>query len=46
MARSKSALPKNWSIGDLLKHFGGIAPERIRIDPARQGDGAPRYRTR
>jgi len=34
MARSKSVLPKNWSMGDVLKHFGGIAPERIRIDPA------------
>lgn len=34
MARSKSALPKNWSMGDLLKHFGGISPDRIRLDPA------------
>ena len=33
MARSKSLLPKEWSIADLLKHFGGIAPERIRLDP-------------
>ena len=33
MARSKSAWPKGWSMGDLLKHFGGIAPERIRLDP-------------
>ncbi len=33
MARSKSVLPKNWSMGDLLKHFGGISPNRIRVDP-------------
>jgi len=33
MARSKSVLPRDWNLGDLLKHFGGIAPERIRVDP-------------
>ena len=33
MARSKTILPRTWSMGDLLKHFGGIAPERIRVDP-------------
>jgi Uma2 family endonuclease len=32
MARSKSLLPKEWSIADLLKHFG-VRPERIRLDP-------------
>ncbi|HVS37089.1 MAG TPA: Uma2 family endonuclease [Gemmataceae bacterium] len=33
MARAKSVLPKNWSLGDLLKHFGEISPERIRLRP-------------
>ena len=33
MARSRSVLPENWSMADLLKHFGGIAPERIRLHP-------------
>ena len=33
MARSKSLLPKDWTMDDLLKHFGGIAPKRIRVDP-------------
>ena len=33
MARSKSVLPEDWTMGDLLKHFGGIAPERIRLNP-------------
>lgn len=33
MARSKSVLPKEWTLADLLKHFGGIAPERIRVNP-------------
>jgi Uma2 family endonuclease len=33
MARSKTILPRTWSMADLLKHFGGIAPERIRVDP-------------
>ena len=32
MARSKSVLPKEWSIADLLKHFG-VPAERIRLDP-------------
>jgi Uma2 family endonuclease len=42
MARSKSVLPENWNLADLLKHFGGIAPERIRLKPypgtARESD--------
>jgi Uma2 family endonuclease len=34
MARSRNALPATWTIGDLLKHFGGISPRRIRLRPA------------
>src|SRR6516164_4182051 len=33
-AKTRTNLPKNWSLADLLKHFGGIAPERIRMHPA------------
>src|SRR5450755_2965482 len=33
MARSKSVLPDDWTMGDLLKHFGGIPPERVRLKP-------------
>ena len=33
MARSKTTFPPTWNMGDLLKHFGGIAPERIRLKP-------------
>jgi Uma2 family endonuclease len=34
MSRSRNALPATWTIGDLLKHFGGISPRRIRLHPA------------
>jgi Uma2 family endonuclease len=34
MARSKNALPTTWTMADLLKHFGGISPRRIRLHPA------------
>ncbi len=34
MARSRNTLPATWTIGDLLKHFGGISPRRIRLRPA------------
>jgi Uma2 family endonuclease len=33
MARLETNFPPTWSMGDLLKHFGGIAPERIRLNP-------------
>ena len=33
MAGSKTTFPPTWSMADLLKHFGGIAPERIRLSP-------------
>jgi len=33
MGRLKTNFPPTWSMGDLLKHFGGIAPERIRLNP-------------
>jgi Uma2 family endonuclease len=33
MAGSKTNFPPTWSMADLLKHFGGIAPERIRLNP-------------
>jgi Uma2 family endonuclease len=34
MNRSRNALPATWTIADLLKHFGGISPRRIRLRPA------------
>ena len=34
MARLKTTFPPTWNMADLLKHFGGIAPERIRLTPA------------
>jgi Uma2 family endonuclease len=34
MGRSKNGLPATWTVGDLLKHFGGISPRRIRLRPA------------
>jgi hypothetical protein len=33
MSRLETNFPPSWSMGDLLKHFGGIAPERIRLNP-------------
>ncbi len=34
MTRSRNGLPATWTIADLLKHFGGISPRRIRLRPA------------
>jgi Uma2 family endonuclease len=34
MVRLKTSLPPTWSVGDLLEHFGGISPQRIRLRPA------------
>jgi Uma2 family endonuclease len=34
MSRSKNGLPATWTVGDLLTHFGGISPRRIRLRPA------------
>lgn len=34
MSRSRNALPATWTMADLLKHFGGISPRRIRLRPA------------
>jgi Uma2 family endonuclease len=34
MGRSKNTLPATWTLADLLKHFGGISPRRIRLRPA------------
>jgi Uma2 family endonuclease len=34
MARFKNSLPRAWTIGDLLEHFGDIPPRRIRLQPA------------
>jgi Uma2 family endonuclease len=34
MGRSRNALPATWTIADLLRHFGGISPGRIRLRPA------------
>ena len=41
MARPKSVLPDDWTLGDLLKHFGGIcAGAHSARSAARHGDGA------
>ena len=34
MVRLKNPLPPTWSVADLLEHFGGISPQRIRLRPA------------
>jgi Uma2 family endonuclease len=34
MAHATNALPKSWTIADLLEHFGHIPPARIRLHPA------------
>jgi Uma2 family endonuclease len=34
MSSSRNALPATWTMADLLKHFGGISPRRIRLHPA------------
>ncbi len=32
--RSKNGFPPDWTVADLLTHFGGIPPRRIRLNPS------------
>jgi Uma2 family endonuclease len=34
MVRAKNEFPPTWTLADLLKHFGGVSPERIRLRPS------------
>jgi Uma2 family endonuclease len=34
MSRTRSDFPAAWNLADLLEHFGGISPQRIRLRPA------------
>jgi Uma2 family endonuclease len=34
MVRAKNEFPSTWTLADLLKHFGGVSPERIRLRPS------------
>jgi Uma2 family endonuclease len=34
MVRAKSPFPADWTVADLLAHFGDISPSRIRLFPA------------
>jgi Uma2 family endonuclease len=33
MSRRQSALPETWTVADLLRHFGHISPQRVRLYP-------------
>ena len=33
MAAARTPFPADWSLGDLLRHLGGISPDRVRLDP-------------
>lgn len=33
MPRKKLAFPTGWTLADLLRHLGGIAADRVRLDP-------------
>src|SRR5947209_12657208 len=34
MVRAKTPFPADWTLADLLAHFGDISPQRIRLFPA------------